>query len=124
VARASDRLIHDYINITTSGAAYTKIKEYDFDEGLAIRFELKLVCKELDGTSRGAFKRIALLYRNIGDVLRIENGTWNTDQSLKSHDPIDVAYNLVSPGRIEILVRNADIGATNWVGNLYLMVAR
>ncbi len=124
MAKAQERLIHDYISETISGSDPVKIREYSFLEGQAIRFELKLVCKELDGTSRGAFKRTALLYRNAGDVLRIENGFWNTDQSLKSHSQMDVSYSLVNPDKIEIYVRNADVGATNWTGNLYLMVAK
>lgn len=114
---ARERIHFDRYSIVVANPGYQLIRNYPIKEDSVNRIEVVLAARQSDGIHRAVFKRIGLFYRiGTGPVL-IQGTRWQTTETFKSDNNLDVQY-ILGPSSLSIQVQNAASGtiSTHWSG--------
>lgn len=105
----------DKFSIIVSDTDFSTVREYKIQDNCAIRMELSIAARQMDGYNRATFKRVMLIYRQNTGPVTLQGKLWHTSDTIKSHNNIDIRY-LLGPDSIVFQVRNAGSIPTKWNG--------
>lgn len=81
------------------------------------RIEYVVIGRSQDGTKRCMFKRTGLFYRQSGNAR--SEGIWISDQTIKSHNTMDVGYTLTTTD-VNFNVKSGQLVQMYWTGHVII----